>query len=368
MSSSASTASSSSGKFLLLEVGRGIAALFVVLMHAANLMNVPHFSGHVGLGGAFNFGYVGVDFFFVLSGFVITHAHLGDIGRPERVPLYLWRRFSRIYPIYWISLALAVMVGVVGRVLLGRGGEAIDFTAVDFFATVLLLNIAEPKFLGVAWSLQYEVMFYVLFVVAILHRRAMQLLLALWACALLLRWAGVLEATCFGLLTGHTFQFVLGALVAVTLRRRGAVAQPRAWFAGAALLLLLAILAERTVLTAHGDAGRVLLGLGSAAMIIALAGIDHHGLWRAPRALSLLGSASYSVYLTHIIFISVTYSLLRVAGLYHRLPELLVYVIAVVVAVGASTALGLLVELPLVARLKHLSRQSPRALQARSSS
>ncbi len=51
---------------------------------------------------AFGFGHAGVDFFFVLSGFIIMHAHTADIGKPERLYRYLWRRATRIYPIYWI--------------------------------------------------------------------------------------------------------------------------------------------------------------------------------------------------------------------------------------------------------------------------
>jgi peptidoglycan/LPS O-acetylase OafA/YrhL len=50
-----------------IEATRALAALIVVLLHAANAMRVEHFSGHYGMGNVFDFGYVGVDFFFVLS-------------------------------------------------------------------------------------------------------------------------------------------------------------------------------------------------------------------------------------------------------------------------------------------------------------
>ena len=92
-------------KMVSLEAARALAAIVVVLLHAANLMNVPHFSGKVGMDGIFDFGYVGVDFFFVLSGFIITYVHFGDIGKPLTIARYLWRRFSRIYPIYWFVLS-----------------------------------------------------------------------------------------------------------------------------------------------------------------------------------------------------------------------------------------------------------------------
>lgn len=348
-----------SDKFELIEAGRGIAALCVVLMHAANLMDVPHFSGHVGLGGVFNFGYVGVDFFFVLSGFVITHAHLRDIGRPERIPRYLWRRFSRIYPIFWISLALAVAVTAAGRLAMSKP-VGLEFGATDVFATLLLLPIAEPKFIGVAWSLQYEVMFYLLFVAALVHRWALAALLAAWVLGVALRAGGWLDHTLFGLLTGHTFQFILGGLLAAWVSRQAPAASPRAWFAGAALAIVAAVALERLVFNHHGEAGRIALGLASALMIYALYLLDVRRTWRPPRPLSALGSVSYSVYLTHIIFISITYTVLRLAGLYHALPEAAIFTLAVTVALLCSCALGLWVELPLVQRFKRLGPATPR--------
>jgi peptidoglycan/LPS O-acetylase OafA/YrhL len=59
-----------STKMASIEAARAFAAISVVLMHCANAMNVDHFSGHVGINSIFDFGYVGVDFFFVLSGFI----------------------------------------------------------------------------------------------------------------------------------------------------------------------------------------------------------------------------------------------------------------------------------------------------------
>ena len=109
------------GKMRSIEAARALAAFAVVLLHAANLMRVEHFSGHIGLGGIFDFGYVGVDFFFVLSGFIITYVHFTDIGRIERLPRYLWRRFSRIYPIFWAILLLVVTVTTLARLAGGNG-------------------------------------------------------------------------------------------------------------------------------------------------------------------------------------------------------------------------------------------------------
>ncbi|MGL4420416.1 MAG: acyltransferase family protein, partial [Gemmataceae bacterium] len=84
---------------------RGLACLFVVLYHVAGWEQlvwprIPVFGFYR------YFGFAGVDLFFVLSGFIITHAHWKQIGQPRHLPTYLYRRLSRIYPVYWLALGL----------------------------------------------------------------------------------------------------------------------------------------------------------------------------------------------------------------------------------------------------------------------
>jgi len=71
------------------------------------------------------FGHAGVDFFFVLSGFIIFFVHGKDIGKPSRLPHYVWRRFIRIYPVYWavtlISIVLAFFFSKLSTVSIRDG-------------------------------------------------------------------------------------------------------------------------------------------------------------------------------------------------------------------------------------------------------
>ncbi len=94
---------------------RGIAALYVVLFHYVNFS--PAY-GPVWLTGLVGHGYISVDLFFVLSGFVIamSYGRLFDHGTTRRTyAVFLGRRLARIYPLY-----LAVTLILVAAVLLGH--------------------------------------------------------------------------------------------------------------------------------------------------------------------------------------------------------------------------------------------------------
>ena len=337
-----------------IEAARGLAALAVLLMHAANLMRVDHFSGHVGMGGFFNFGYVGVDFFFVLSGFIISYIHHRDLGQPQRLPVYLWRRVVRIFPIYWFILALNLATLAGGRMLMGKD-PSLDLVPMDVLSSLLLIPVAEPRFLGVAWSLQYEVMFYALFAPLILHRRVGLTVLGLWLALIVVRVHWPQLPSVAGLLGAHSLQFLLGVGLGFLARQAWFPALRTLWLLPALALLTLAIWIERSVLPQpHGDLGRVALGLASCTVLACLIGMERRpgtGV-TTPAWLSALGGVSYSVYLGHIMVLNLVYLALARLGLYHHLPELVVYTLAVAVTLAVTVYIGRRVEQPLIRRLR----------------
>lgn len=171
-----------------IHVGRGFAALLVVAFHLAEALGSPTYFGEriysyfLTAGGA-----AGVDFFFVLSGFIITSVHWGDVGRPERLPAYLFKRAVRIYPIYW-----AIFIAVYGSAFLAPGIRDKLPTDSGVLLASLLLLPQDPALVGgtgapvivVAWSLQYELLFYAFFALLILNSRlavATAAIVAIWA-------------------------------------------------------------------------------------------------------------------------------------------------------------------------------------------
>src|SRR4051794_38952895 len=123
-----------------LHAARGLACLVVVWAHLG-AWDVKFGFRMTGLRTATWVGVVGLDFFFVLSGFVLTVAHARHAGQPDRVPGYFVRRAWRIVPVYWLAMAAAAAA------LLAVDGPAAaaDWTARGWLEWLAMAPWADPN-------------------------------------------------------------------------------------------------------------------------------------------------------------------------------------------------------------------------------
>jgi exopolysaccharide production protein ExoZ len=291
-----------------VEAGRGVAALLVVIYHAALHVegDVP---GSAVLWGLPHFGHAGVDFFFVLSGFIISFVHRKDFGRPHRLGHYLERRFTRVFPFYWLVLGFMLL----DTWVLHRG----QFPGVrDVLTNIFLLPQAKDQIVGGAWTLVYEIMFYLVIAIAVFSRRIGAALLCVWAALVAVGCASNSVYTSAALNVASSpfcFEFFLGIGAAAILSRctvpfSGVVlAVGLAGFAGAGLWEVTGRL------SGFGTAARLAYGLCAFLVILALVERERSGKLRVPKFMAVLGRASYSVYLVHLIAIGVTFKFLAMA-------------------------------------------------------
>ncbi len=173
--------STSAGRNVWLDILRGLAAVAVVMFH----LNEPIPFEASWYRNAVKLGWLGVVVFFVISGYCIHGAAL----RSVTVGQYFWKRATRIYPPYWISIALVLVVclgrkmivGVNDRIVLPHSwaGWVATFTAMVSPAT------STPGVNWVYWTLANEVMFYAVTAVAVRRSKIFPLItmvLSLGAC------------------------------------------------------------------------------------------------------------------------------------------------------------------------------------------
>ncbi|MES2987631.1 MAG: acyltransferase, partial [Pseudomonadota bacterium] len=141
---------------------RGLAAWMIVLFHIRDAMPwLPH-----KLLAVLNHGYLAVDFFFLLSGFVIWNSYAERIreGGAAALPEFFKRRIARIWPLHIVmlgfGLALALLLNAAGR-------DTHDFPLSELPLHVLLLQnwgfTSHLSWNDPAWSISCELAAYLLF-------------------------------------------------------------------------------------------------------------------------------------------------------------------------------------------------------------
>ena len=339
-----------------LQGGRAIAAALVVLFHlGGTFAQEKYFDTRIFE--LFSWGDSGVDFFFVLSGFLITIVHRRDLGHPRALGHYLFKRTLRIYPTYWlICLAVGLAAVVVPSL---RQALPHDLTT---FLVGLTLVPMDPTVVGgtgspilfVAWSLQYEMLFYALVAAAILNR-ALGAVLAIGLLGLFVGChAGTTCTYPASFLANHVYLFAMGVVVAIVARSRIRVPMP----AVIALVASAAFVAFGTFEVFNGRdtlpvERRAIYGIISAFVILGFVRAEDDGsLVLRHRWMELLGDSSYALYLIHIPIISILAKLLSHRGIGSPAGLIGAFAFIFVACMAASVVFHLVVEKPMMAWLR----------------
>ncbi len=365
---------------------RIVAALWVVGFHF-------HFTALPGvaavnrvLGPLVTQGALGVDLFFVLSGFVIAHTHLDRLGpalRPAVAARFVWARVCRMWPLYLVVLHVFGL-WLVAKLVWGHG-DAVAFQAVQPVVSVTewvrqLLGVQMwdhayldgASWVGPTWSLSAEWLAYLLFPVAALGlhrlRRLPAWVLGLAAVALMIPMAKAYLATGspyypYSWLVRIGCGFAAGVLVCLAVRRF----RPGRAASVAAAVLPVLITAGLMVGERFGPGrdGAVIVLFPVLVGALALADRGPAMLLARPWAVHG-GRMSYALYLVHIPMLEVYWTALqhvRALGP-HTLLAHVVGLGVLVGALGMAAVAYRCVEEPARRRLLALRRPARHVLPA----
>lgn len=359
---SASWSAGKPDKLYGIQLLRGLAALLVVFGHSNLMMRYPEYFGASPYS-ARDLGGFGVAVFFVISGFIIVTSTLTEKLTPRIDGReYARRRFVRILPFMWVC--------VIGYNLFTYVGTGV----VEWLPAVRAMAVWPVGELkpNILWSLRHEFLFYLLFGVTMISRRASVWLLVAWFVAPLVIYGlmpfdahegwhpyhhELFRVVFLGSEAGANVQFGVGFFLGI------------AWLGGATPLhplqrpgftaCVVAIVAGAVIALAGPEGpglGKSLLWSVLAGMIVYVGIVTKASPGRVRDIGVLLGDASFSIYLTHNAVLLTLLELSR--GHQHFLSPTAWMILFVAIATTVGIAAHFLVERPLIAVL---SRNRPLA-------
>jgi exopolysaccharide production protein ExoZ len=302
-------------KLELIQALRGIAAILVVGYHIGTLYSLN--LNWLVFNNAFKFGHIGVVFFFVLSGFIIYYTHYNDWGKPLQLSSYIYRRFMRIFPVYWIILSLKLFI-----------------KHIDLLSILLAFSLIPIKipYVNVSWTLSYEILFYACFGILIYRlnnytKTLFLILISIIFVRILITLTGYnINFDNFYLsflFNPHIIEFALGILAGyIVIKKKAVKWRSSLLICGIfifSLNALLTVLSVNTIAagmnaTPYYQATKiycfletnasVFFGLPFFLIVIGAAMIDLYDSIRVPKLFLKIGDASYSIYLVHAILIN----------------------------------------------------------------
>ena len=344
------------GEIMPLQYGRGIAALLVVLFHADGM--TLDYLGEYGFAGAFRAGHSGVEFFFLLSGFIIYNVHRTDIGAPK-VGNYLMKRAIRVLPMFWMTI---IPLGLVMLLIPSLGADR-ELTVPLFLADDLLIPRNGVLTFPPAWTLQHEVIFYLVFATIILAPRWGVVLFAVWQ-------AACLVALLFGLIPQdyllpisklfgfYNFGFLFGLAIGIAYHRFDFQSM-RPLLVGGGLLALIGLVicfaGERSSGTDFFPSPAIATLIYFAlygALLVAFLSMPRQGNLVLNTTLGALGAASYALYLMHEPVISVLTKIFGAFSFDGLLGSTGFSLAEVTVAVIAAVIVSAIIERPVTRALR----------------
>lgn len=322
---------------------RAIAATMVVMIHTGALADFGT------LGQAItNVGKYGVDIFFVISGFTIAKT----FKEAKDYRSYLTRRIMRIVPLYWLIIAIAMILWMSGMFswpywMQELGSQPDLYNLVMHLSLISYLDYrVANSLLGVEWSIPIEVFWYiclppliyfgktiprtigVILVLLILTALLSYISKELFGTSQPIKWSPIAYGHLF--FVGVISYYLRERFKSITSRR------PVIWIITAVVSFTLAVVVD------FGGRSEV-LAISTAILIVCVTPA-RAGWVTTPltaRPMLFLGSISYSIYLVHVLVLHILrdVAMLPASGISRFL---VVYGITVVL----STVTYLLVEMP----------------------
>jgi exopolysaccharide production protein ExoZ len=338
-------------QILSIQYLRGIAALLVVFYHV--LQEVGRYvknSLFLDFYELRHFGQVGVDVFFVISGFVMMYVHGNDFQKSNISLKFLKRRIIRVVPLYWILTSFTAFLLYFKPEFFG-GGKVFNFLHVVcsflFIPAKNSVGLTLPV-LGPGWSLNFEMYFYILFAILLMFNKKylIRSLSIIFVVSVFCSLFPFDEPLTNMLTNPMLFEFLFGIILAYLMKNENLKNYSFPIVFGTILM------SSNIYFHFNIDYRVFFYGIPSALIIMGLIAYeDKIGFGSPNKFLMFLANISYSVYLSHVFAYKITLFLLP-RFILSNYPDLVV-IFCLISSVILGYVVYKIIEIPLTKLLKN---------------
>lgn len=340
-----------------IQVARCIGMFVVLLYHGEDLLSRFYDTTP----GMPTFLHGAIDMFFIASGFIMFHT----TRHGDRTPYqFLADRFIRVYPIYWITTTIFFVLYLIG--MNPAFVSQINFN--DYLHSMALIpdiraDGNRAMIVEQAWTLIFEMYFYVLFGLSLFLGSQLRSLIALTAIfgigPVILHYTDTLPLPLEYVLRPITLEFVAGGVLAMLYRQNISIPK-RVWVIGgwAMLiggLLIMNVFSIRYVWAVWTDflIRIVTFGIPAAMVVAGLLMLEKGEARWMNKPMLFLGAASYTTYIFHMFGLQYTMTALNALWPGDSTFQILtIYWVSVAVSFSSSAAMYAWLEIPMTKALK----------------
>ncbi|MCK5696529.1 MAG: acyltransferase [Gammaproteobacteria bacterium] len=337
---------------------RGIAVLLVVLFHLLNIEQKYGGSEHI-LPNFFQFGMFGVDLFFVISGFVMVAITRGKFQVFNESLKFLYHRIARIYPLYWIYTSLLFIVFFLQPMLINNA----QGNQVDILSSFLLIPSHILPLVVVGWSLIHEMYFYIIFflILLLIPEKYLRYMLLIWGFFVLIMNNYWISNNPIIQVISHplTFEFLGGCFIAIFYFQKEVHISNK-------ILLILTLFSITVSLLSFlyyqkmtasiiplGWWRIIIFGLPALLLVYCAIIAEKNG-YIIHSSLLLIGNASYSIYLSHVLTLSVFGRIWSLFSIDSIIDNIIIIPILIILVLGVGFLSYLILEKPLFRLSRHI--------------
>lgn len=280
--------------FDILQIYRGLASLAVVLHHTYASFAHYHHLDFKSLQFLASLGKLGVDFFFVLSGFIIAYTTYNYRDKISYLRKYIFNRILRIYvPYLPVSFAMLLLYFLMPSL-------SDSDRSISILTSITLIPDGNPA-LSVGWTLVFEMFFYIIYSLNFFSKKLWYVALACWISAIFstqIYNAKLDNAFLAVVLSWYNIEFIFGVLVAYLFKNNYLRSASKRMILIPSLLFVLFLYLKVMNISYFPFSQNLIFALSAAGFVFC--GVQNFNKKVSSRnMLMLLGNSSFSLYLLH---------------------------------------------------------------------